>query len=148
MTRSMIRAAMLSILAAAVALPAQAETVRTEVAEYIGSGAFTAPTGCFYGLGDDPNIGGACFWVDEEEETVSVTLDDMSPLPVGGDLSFIGGGAVLGSVTFCDQILNAKIPAGSSQLIGSTDSATGALSCLGRGGPALGGTLTASFITP
>lgn len=148
MIRTMTRSACIGLLALCATLPAHAETTRTEVAEYIGSGAFTAPTGCFYGLGDDPNYGGACFWIDEEETTLSVTLDDLSPLPVGGDLSFLGGGAVLGSVSFCDQVLNRPIPAGSTQVIVSADSATGAISCLGRGGPALGGTLTAEFVTP
>lgn len=149
MTASLIRSCLAGALALMIAIPASAApSTRTETVKYVGTTAFTAGNGCLLGLGDDPNVGGACFWIDEAETTVSVTIDDMSPFPAGGDLSFTAGSTVLKTVIFCDSVLNLPIPAGSSRLIVSADSATGSISCLGRGGATTAGTITASFVTP
>lgn len=144
MRREILTSVVAGVLALAIGAPANAEGSRTETAEYVGTTAFTAGTGCLTGLGDDPNLGGACFFVDEDESTVTVSLDDISPLPVGGDLSFIAGSELVGSYLFCDSI-EIAIPEGSSRLIVSADTASGALSCLGSGGPTVAGTITATF---
>lgn len=146
MRRHMIRSCMVGMLALMVAMPSSAETTRTETADYVGTSLFSAPTGCFYGLGDDPDIGGACFFVDGES-TLTVTIDDVSPLPAGGDLTFLSGSEVVQSVLFCGEIIDHPIPDGASRLIVSVDTGTGAVSCLGRGGPSVAGTITATFVS-
>lgn len=149
MTRMIIRSALTGALLLMTAVPAGANpTTRTETANYIGTTAFTAGTGCLSGLGDDPNLGGACFTIDEDETAVTVAIDDASPLPAGGDLSFIAGSAVLESVLFCDEIIDHPIPAGATRLIVSADSASGLISCAGSGGASVAGSITASFVKP
>jgi len=135
------------VLVALLPSVARADMTREASATYYGSGFFTAPTGCFDGLGNDPNIAGACFEVDDFENTADVEIADVTGLHINVDLAFIVGSTLLGTDSFCSPG-SAKLPEGTTELVVSVDDAGGAAFCDPPFGVGTTGTINVTFHKP
>lgn len=98
-------------------------------------------------------IGGACFTLDRTEERVSITVDDIGPLPVGGAYQLVDAlgldqGTVLAAGTFCDSVANVAIPEDAVSLVVYVDGPMFGPADCGLDGTGIGvrGTITASFV--
>lgn len=101
---------------------------------------------------DVGGIGGVCFTLDRTEIRVSISIDDVSTLPVGGGYELVDAlgldqGTVLARGAFCGDISNVLIPPGAVSLVVYVDGAAfGPTDCApDSSGIGVRGTITASF---
>lgn len=93
------------------------------------------------------NVGGACFEVDGDEVTVTVTIEDASGLPVGALYQFVdsdSGGNEIESATFCAGA-SVSVPADARQLFIYVHEIRGPFDCDGAIGSGTAGKITARF---
>lgn len=91
------------------------------------------------------NLGGACFILDGDETSMSVSIADASGLPVGGYYKFTNAGNTVdnGHGSFCSTSPTVQIPLGSEQVIVFVDGPVGGpLDCSGAAGIGTAGTIT------
>lgn len=147
-SRRMRRLFALTTLAVLLPLNARADATRTEHATYYGGTFATAVVGCEFELGDDPNIGGACFAIDEFETSADLTISDLSGRPVGGDwYTFDAAGNLVDLEIFCGSA-KATIAPSATRLIVATDYLSSAAACFVSTGAPTTGTITATFYKP